>query len=107
MCSVLGPSPMCYTRPLINDLTSNARRILCSALTVSTRKMYLHAWCRYDEFCSSNLHKAQIPISVVQLVNYLSSMYEKGYRPSTIVSHVSALSYIQKMFGFSDLSSAF
>lgn len=41
------------------------------------------------------------------MVNFLASLFASQYRVNTIASHVSALSYINKLFGHADLGHSF
>jgi hypothetical protein len=39
----------------------------------------------------------KLPLSVIQIFNFIGVLFDKSYSPSTITSHVSAISYIHKI----------
>jgi hypothetical protein len=49
----------------------------------------------------------RLPLSVIQICNFIGALFDKSYSPSTITSHVSAISYIHKILGIFDPTSAF
>lgn len=48
-----------------------------------------------------------MPMTEKPLVNFLASLFDKGYRVNTIAAYVSALSYINKLFGFGHFRQSF
>jgi hypothetical protein len=49
----------------------------------------------------------RLPLSVIKICNFIGALFDKSYSPSTITSHVSAISYIHKILGIFDPTSAF
>ena len=82
-----------------------AQKLLQSALSSSSRKSYYHSWQLFFQLC--NQTPVHLPLSVTNICNFIAILFERGYSPSTILSHVSALSYIHKLVGISDPTSAF
>ena len=68
--------------------------------------MYWCVWCRFKTFCTGNELNSQLPTSVVLLLNFLTSLYQLGYQPSTIASNVSAIAFIHNILGHPDPTSA-
>lgn len=78
--------------------------LLRSSLSWSARKSYKHSWNLIFIFDKSI---TRLPLSVIQICNFIGALFDKSYSPSTITSHVSAISYIHKILGIFDPTSAF
>lgn len=89
------------------DLNVDSQRILSKALSDRTKTIYFSYWNSYVAFCNANNIVVKLPVTDILLVNFLASLFTTHYRVSTIASHVSALSYINKLFGYSDFSHSF
>lgn len=48
-----------------------------------------------------------LPISVVDVCNFIGQLFIDNYSPSTIFSHISAISYVHKIFNLPDPTQAF
>jgi hypothetical protein len=91
--------PSGNTRTPADNLNSSA-----ITLSWSARKSYKHSWNLIFIFDKSI---TRLPISVVQICNFIGALFDKSYSPSTITSHVFAISYIHKILGIFDPTSAF
>lgn len=107
MCTISSTVSMCDSRQSFQDLDPQAKRILSAALNSKTKTSYFKTWCHYSNFCTARKFSTELPIPVANLLNFLTSMQQEGYSSSTLISQVSALSYIQKLFGYQDFSSCF
>ena len=74
------------------SLTSTSKLILQSAIRNSTKRKYKTYWNYWEEYCQCN--QLKLPnISAANIINCLSSMYDKGASYSVIKSAKSALSH--------------
>lgn len=107
MGTISSTVSVCNTRQSFQNLDPQAKQILSAALNSKTKKSYYRIWCHYSDFCAARKFSTELPISVANLLNFLTSLQQEGYCSSTLISQVSALSYIQKLFGYQDFSSCF
>lgn len=90
------------------DLSADAQHVLSHALARRTRVTYLAYWKHYEDFCMQTRHcVATLPLSEVELVNFLAYMFTSGYGVSTVAAHSSALAYIHRLFQYQDFSNSF
>ena len=59
------------------------------------------------EFCDNRQLVLSLPLSSVLICNFIGHLFAKAYSPSTITSHVSALSDIHKVLDIDDQSNSF
>lgn len=59
------------------------------------------------EFCDNRQLVLSLPLSSVLICNFIGHLFAKSYSPSTITSHVSALSYMHKVLDIDDQSNSF
>ena len=78
--------------------------LLHSAITEGSHKTYQRAWMTYvdfsSEFCES--HASLLPVSVNNLVLFISYLSARKFASSTISTYVSMLSYVHKLANFPD-----
>ncbi|MES9881497.1 MAG: hypothetical protein ABW185_11510 [Sedimenticola sp.] len=91
----------------VDDLSGSAKHILAHALSHRTKKSYFSCWQRYVAYCKDSHCTPKLPMSDVQLVNFLAHLFSNGYSLSTTASHSSALSYLHKAMGFRDFGESF
>lgn len=84
-----------------------AQRILSNALSEKTKCVYFSYWLHYVQFCREKCIAVSLPISVTLLVEFLAHLFAIGYKPATILSHVSAFTYCHKMLGYPDFHNSF
>lgn len=78
---------------LNTDLNSAASPLLTASLAPATRTAYRKTW---DLLIQSVPHAA-LPISNIDLANFIGILFSQNYSPSSIASHVSAMSYVHKI----------
>ena len=78
--------------------------LLHSAISEGSRNTYERAWTTYvefySEFCDSR--SALLPVSINNLAVFISYLSMRKFASSTILTHVSALSYVHKLDNFPD-----
>lgn len=84
-------------------MTNSAKRILQASLAPATRKAYLHLWHIFLEWVGS----ISLPVHYITICNFIGHLFEIGYSPSSIASHISALTYIHKMLKLPDPAQCF
>jgi hypothetical protein len=89
------------------DLSSEAQFVLSKALSDRTKVIYFHYWKAFASFCKNHDIVLKLPVTDVLLVNFLASLVNTNYKVNTVAAHVSALSYINKLFGYSDFNQSF
>lgn len=100
-----GPGTSNCADRLVKDLSDSAKHLLHSALAPSTRKQYIRSWNLFFAFVPSKT--ISLPLAPNHLANFIAHLYEKGLQPSTICSHVSAISYVHKILNISDPTELF
>lgn len=89
-----------FTKDL--HLTSVTHQLLCAALSPSTRKAYLRSWNLLLEYCDSFKSTFNFPCSLTLICNFVSHLYLLNLSPASIISHVSAISYVHKICNVAD-----
>ena len=90
-------APWLYPQPTTVSQTCTFSRLLC---------LLLPSRCTYEVipcYISSVLFKMYLSFSPLQRYsfwNFIGELFQQGYSPSTITSHVSAISYLHKLFTF-------
>ena len=78
-------------------------QLLDAALAPSSRQTYAKAISSFISFCSTHSPNIpQFPASAANLASYITQMYSDGFAPTTMLSHLSALSYVHKLTGTPD-----
>ena len=73
------------------------------SLTEASRKFYGHAFHRFKEFVLSNLGDVNpFPAESSAVALFVTHMFQSGFAAATIASHLSAISFFHKLFGFPD-----
>lgn len=83
---------------LNTDLNSAASSLLTASLAPATRTAYRKTW---DLLIQSVPHAA-LPLSNIDLANFIGILFSQNYSPSSIASHVSAISYVHKIMDLPD-----
>ncbi|VDH97557.1 Hypothetical predicted protein [Mytilus galloprovincialis] len=76
----------------VGDLTDEAKHLINSALTPSTKASYQKTWQKLIEFLGHQ--QISLPLQLAQVANFIGNLFTKGLKPATIASHISALSYV-------------
>lgn len=95
------------TRTPVSYLMPAAKNVIDHALSSRTKTLYLNYWQRYCDFCQLHHIVITLPVSEVNLVNFLGHLVTVGLKANTIASHASALAYINKYLGYTDFSNSF
>lgn len=78
--------------------------LLHASLSKSARSLYYRSLQLY-----LNFHRSvnTLPLSAVDVCNFIGHLFQKSYSPSTIYSHVSAISYLHQILNLNDPTSTF
>ena len=94
--------------PEARDLIAGIRHILQSSLSTSSWTQYSRVWEEYSVFSTDVLALTPcLPLPVTNLLLFLTKLHRDGKASSTIISAVSALSFIHKARCLQDPSSTF
>ena len=107
MGTMVGPGSKHSSASISSHLTPDASNVVLASLDARTRLTYWRVWCRLKTYCHEHGLNTQLPIPVILLLNFLTSLLQIGYQPSTIASYVSALAFIHKFFGYADPTCSF
>ena len=107
MGTMVRHQPMYTSARYATHLTHDTSKIIMASLDNKTRSAYLKVWHRFTDYCHVNSLNVSLPILVILLLNFLTSLFQLGYKPSTIASHVSAIAFKHKIQEFSDPTSSF
>ena len=83
-------------------LASITQQLLGEALSRATRKAYLRTLKMLLELYRSTSTSFVFPCSLAIFCNFISHLHSQSLRPSTILSRVSAISYVHKIFTVTD-----
>lgn len=86
-------------------LNAQVFTLLHHSLSASARKSYKKSWQLLFQICIPT--PKGLPLSVIQVCNFIGHLYARQYSPSTITSHTSAISYIHKLASCPDPTSSF
>lgn len=83
--------------------------LLHSAITEESRNTYKRAWSTYVEFCSEfgGSRDSLLPVSLNHLALFISYLSPRKFASSTILTYVSAVSYVHKLANFADPTKTF
>ena len=82
--------------------------LLDAALSDGTKRVYRRAILSYVEFSKTNFPTCQtFPAPAGVLAAFIASLYSRHYAPATLMTYVSALSYIHKLAGQVDPTQLF
>ncbi|XP_062601811.1 integrase/recombinase xerD homolog [Saccostrea cucullata] len=88
--------------PLV-DLSPISRQLLTSSLSSSTALAYRKSW----QYLLKWKPGLSLPISVTDVCNFIGVLFSNNYSPSSILSHMSAISFVHKICNMSDPTQAF
>lgn len=111
MGSMVGASSNPYTRsPSTQALDVTVKRLLSASLAPATRRVYRKHLQRFNDFVQTYFveHEwPQGPVNSTVLAKFIAHLSSKGYSPSTILSNVSAVSFVHKINDWSDPACSF
>ena len=89
-------------------MTNVADSLLTNALSDLTRRSYQASIDRFNTFCISQLQLVTcFPAEISAVVSFIASLFQSGYASATIATNLSAISFVHKVNGFADPTSAF
>lgn len=88
-------------------LSQSSQQLLQASLSPSAKQLYLRSWTLLHKFCVSNNLPFSFPFSVIIICNFVGDLFTQGLGPATITSHVSALSYVHKLYNVFDPTHSF
>lgn len=100
-----GRDPSGSSTTTVEHLNDKAKQLLKGSLTPATRAFYHKAWGRLLDFLA--LPNVSLPLSVIQIANFIGYMFDQNLKPSTITSYVSAISYVHKILLLPDPTTVF
>ena len=84
-------------------------QLLEGALSLNTKKVYKHAWNNWWEFMASTFkvrpHVLELPLDPSLVALFIGYLANKELKASTMSTHLSALSYIHKIFNVDTVTS--
>ena len=102
-----GYSPICHPAGP-SALTNVADSLLTNALSDLTRRSYQASIDRFNTFCISQLQLVTcFPAEISAVVSFIASLFQSGYASATIATNLSAISFVHKVNGIGDPTSAF
>ena len=102
-----GQGSRCGPSCAATHLTPLARQMVAASLAPRTQEAYRKAWDRLAQFCAQRSITLSIPVNTTILTNYLASLLEDKYSPSTIYAQASAFSFFHKLLGKPDPTDSF
>ena len=82
--------------------------LLMGSLSESSKKFYVNAFHKFKHFVLSNLMGVNpFPAGSSAVALFITHMYQSGYAAATIASHLSAISFFHKLFGYHDPADQF
>lgn len=91
------------------ELVANLESLLSSVLSSRSCQSYRRAWSLFREFHTKfyNTETLRLPLSTASLALFISFLDTRKMAPSTILSYLSAIGFVHKMWGLHDPAKAF
>jgi hypothetical protein len=93
--------------PPDTNLSVQALHLLQNSLSYSARKSYRRSWELFCQYYNTYNINVTMPLQIVPVCNFIGHLFWKQYSSSSIVSHVSAISYVHKLLQLSDPTNSF
>ena len=97
---MVGPTANNSTRSSTLYLSQSSLQLLKASVSTFTKQLYLRSYTLLHKFCAKQNVPFSLPFTEVLICNFIGDLFQQGYSPSTITSHVSAISYLHKLFTF-------
>ncbi|XP_062590358.1 uncharacterized protein LOC134251958 isoform X1 [Saccostrea cucullata] len=107
ICPLVGPQANSSTRTFDLHLSQPSRQLLQASLSLSSKQLYLRSWNLLKKFCDTHSIPFSLPFAEGIICNFIGELFTEGLSPSTITSHVSAISFVHKIFDFHDPTHSF
>ena len=104
---MVGPTANNSTRSSTLYLSQSSLQLLKASVSTSTKQLYLRSYTLLHKFCAKQNVPFSLPFTEVLICNFIGDLFQQGYSPSTITSHVSAISYLHKLFILPDPTHSF
>ena len=88
-------------------LKIEAQRLLSLSIAPNTHKAYGTAWVSYENMCREMGRVALLPVSKINIIDFISYLSIQGKSAATISSYISGVSYFHKCQGFDDPADCF
>ena len=95
----------------VRSVINGVNEIIKQALAPSSKTVYSRAWKHFSQ-CMNTLQIPfkgydDLPLSVENIMLYIGYLHKKGYAPSTIITNISAISYVHKICDVPDPTQKF
>ena len=80
---------------------------MSAALSEQSKQSYRRAWRHYTDFARDEELGQIFPVTIDNLSLFVTHLHQAEYAPATIISYVSAISFIHKLLGADDPGEAF
>lgn len=79
-------------------------QLVAASLARSTRQAYDRFWARFQDFLKSNnlQHNIVMPFPTAVISDFIAYLHLLNYKPSSISSHLSAITYFHQIAGLPD-----
>jgi integrase len=97
----LGTSPGTRARP---DADIDAAHLIVHSLAPSSRNTYRRALLLFIQHTNSANNNLPLPFpaTIAALIKFITTLYANNYAPSTITTFVSAIAFVNKLYGAHD-----
>ncbi|XP_045195571.2 uncharacterized protein LOC123551027 isoform X2 [Mercenaria mercenaria] len=108
-CTFPGQGPNSNTsRNVTIDVTKVREQLIASSLAATTRKTYERFWERFSNFVKNNHSSSSCFPATSDVVSlFIAHLHSLQFAPSTISSHLSAITYFHLVSGFDDPCNTF
>ena len=89
---------------------AEAKYLINKSLSVSTRNTYSNAFKLFNKFLGSYSHSSlanSLPVHADSIASFITYMFSLDYAPSSILTYVSAISFIHKVGNWPDPANSF
>ena len=88
-------------------MNQSVKLLLQGSLTLQTRQSYRRAWRHFCEYLQTRGINFVLPIPISVLADFVAFLFDQEYAPGTILSIMSALSFVHKLLGITDPTDSF
>ena len=105
---MVGPTADKSTRSsTIYYLSQSSRHHLKASVSTSTKQLYQRGYTLLHKFCAIQNVPFSLPFTEELICNFNGDLFQQGYSPCTMTSHVSVLRYLHKLFNLPDPTHSF
>lgn len=91
----------------VGHIESKVQYLIQSSLAKATRASYLRTWHLFFTFAKYSSSMSNLPLNTSVVANFIGFLFINNYKPSTIATHVSALSFVHKILDIPDPTAVF